>query len=200
MPRTKKQIENIREKRKTQILDASLKLFAIHGFDNVTSDDITKEAKCSHGLFYHYFNSKEEILQELIKKTKDEYREQFEDFSNEVEYKNVIDVIDMFTKKLIYLINRSEEDAYRIYMVLTLPLTSINQRKRGFDRDFFNHLRKAFEVGQEAGDLVLGDTKSLVITYYSILVGMCFTKIRLKSNLDKKFDANVIADIFKRKE
>ena len=32
------------------------------GYDNATVDDIVKKAKCSHGLFYHYFKNKKEIF------------------------------------------------------------------------------------------------------------------------------------------
>ena len=61
MPRSEAQNEVIRDKRRKKILDKSLFLFAIQGFDDITVDDITNESNCSHGLFYHYFEGKEDI-------------------------------------------------------------------------------------------------------------------------------------------
>ena len=61
MPRSEAQNEVIRDKRRKKILDKSLFLFAIQGFDDITVDDITNESNCSHGLFYHYFDGKEDI-------------------------------------------------------------------------------------------------------------------------------------------
>jgi AcrR family transcriptional regulator len=41
MPRSEAQNEVIRDKRRKKILDKSLFLFAIQGFDDITVDDIT---------------------------------------------------------------------------------------------------------------------------------------------------------------
>ena len=73
MPRTPEQNANIRDKRKAKILKKALKLFAINGFDNVTVDDITEAANCSHGLLYHYFNTREDIYNELLETKKKSY-------------------------------------------------------------------------------------------------------------------------------
>jgi AcrR family transcriptional regulator len=66
MPRNKEQNAAIRDKRRTKILEKSLKLFAINGFDEVSVDDIMDAANCSHGLFYHYFTSKEDVYNALL--------------------------------------------------------------------------------------------------------------------------------------
>lgn len=66
MPRTPEQNHLIRDKRQRQILERALWLFAMRGFDQVTIDDITMAADCSHGLFYHYFDGKEAIFNALM--------------------------------------------------------------------------------------------------------------------------------------
>ena len=67
MPRTPEQNQNIKDKRRGKLLLHALKAFAVHGYDHTAIDDITKAAKCSHGLFYHYFPSKEAVFEALIK-------------------------------------------------------------------------------------------------------------------------------------
>jgi AcrR family transcriptional regulator len=74
MPRTPEKNKIIKDKRRAKIMKTSLKLFALEGYNNISVDDITKAAKCSHGLFYHYFNDKEDVYSALMKeKEKPEY-------------------------------------------------------------------------------------------------------------------------------
>ena len=60
MPRSPEQNQIVKDRRKAKLLDNALKVFAIKGYSNTSIDSITKAARCSHGLFYHYFDSKEE--------------------------------------------------------------------------------------------------------------------------------------------
>lgn len=47
---------------KERVYQSAVSLFRRHGYDNVTIDDIAKEAKVSKGTFYLYFETKEEVL------------------------------------------------------------------------------------------------------------------------------------------
>ncbi len=67
MPRTAAQNEVIKDKRRKKLIVASLKVFAFKGLDKATIDDITAASDSSHGLFYHYFDSKEEVFDALLK-------------------------------------------------------------------------------------------------------------------------------------
>jgi TetR/AcrR family fatty acid metabolism transcriptional regulator len=53
------------DKRRT-ILDAAVRVFARQGFHTCRVSDIADEAGVAYGLVYHYFNSKEEILDTLF--------------------------------------------------------------------------------------------------------------------------------------
>ena len=53
------------EKRR-QILDAAVRVFAHQGFHATRVSDIADEAGVAYGLVSHYFNSKEEVLNELF--------------------------------------------------------------------------------------------------------------------------------------
>jgi AcrR family transcriptional regulator len=53
------------EKRR-QILDAAVRVFARQGFHATRVSDIADDAGVAYGLVYHYFNSKEEVLNELF--------------------------------------------------------------------------------------------------------------------------------------
>lgn len=51
------------EARRRQIIDAAYQCFARKGFHQTTMRDIYEEAKLSPGAVYHYFDSKDEIIQ-----------------------------------------------------------------------------------------------------------------------------------------
>lgn len=67
MPRTEKQIEALRADRKKIILDAALHVFSEQGYHGASISMVSKHAKISKGLMYNYFDSKEDLLNELLK-------------------------------------------------------------------------------------------------------------------------------------
>jgi TetR/AcrR family fatty acid metabolism transcriptional regulator len=54
------------EEKRRVILDAAVRVFARHGFHTSRVGDIAEEAGVAHGLLYHYFSSKDEVLQTLF--------------------------------------------------------------------------------------------------------------------------------------
>src|ERR1700754_3460148 len=53
---------------KEQIVKAALKLFAKQGYGSASVRQIAKAAKVSPSLMYNYFNSKEEVLKEIVQR------------------------------------------------------------------------------------------------------------------------------------
>ena len=52
--------------RRRQILDAAVRVFARQGFHTCRVSDIADEAGVAYGLVYHYFASKDEVLDTLF--------------------------------------------------------------------------------------------------------------------------------------
>jgi AcrR family transcriptional regulator len=52
--------------KRRMILDAAVRVFARQGFHHCRVSDVADEAGVAYGLVYHYFNSKEEILNTLF--------------------------------------------------------------------------------------------------------------------------------------
>ena len=65
-PRTEQQFGEIREKRKKEILDTALELFANEGFYATSISKIAAKAGISKGLLYNYFDSKEDLIKTII--------------------------------------------------------------------------------------------------------------------------------------
>jgi TetR/AcrR family fatty acid metabolism transcriptional regulator len=55
------------EERRRQILDAAVRVFARRGYHGARVGDIAEEAGVAHGLLYHYFSSKEAVLQTIFR-------------------------------------------------------------------------------------------------------------------------------------
>jgi TetR/AcrR family fatty acid metabolism transcriptional regulator len=52
--------------RRRDLLDAAVRVFARKGFHASRVGDIAEEAGVAHGLLYHYFRSKEEVLETIF--------------------------------------------------------------------------------------------------------------------------------------
>jgi TetR/AcrR family fatty acid metabolism transcriptional regulator len=55
------------EERRRAILAAAVRVFARRGYHGARVGDIAEEAGVAHGLLYHYFSSKEEVLETVFR-------------------------------------------------------------------------------------------------------------------------------------
>jgi TetR/AcrR family transcriptional regulator, fatty acid metabolism regulator protein len=55
------------EEKRRQILDAAVRVFARSGFHTSRVGDIAEEAGVAHGLLYHYFSSKADVLETIFR-------------------------------------------------------------------------------------------------------------------------------------
>src|SRR5437773_7216568 len=60
-PRSRKGVQT-----RARLLDAAKEIFEENGFLEARISDIAERAGLSHGSFYHYFDSKEQIFQEVV--------------------------------------------------------------------------------------------------------------------------------------
>ncbi len=67
-----------RGRRRDEILDAAIRVFARRGYHGARISDIAREAGSAYGLVYHYFKNKDEILDTI-------FREQWQAFLDLVE-------------------------------------------------------------------------------------------------------------------
>lgn len=65
-PRTAQQNKEIRQQTREQIIDAAFELFANEGYSKTSISAVAKKAGISKGLIYHYFNSKQSILEAIF--------------------------------------------------------------------------------------------------------------------------------------
>jgi len=63
------------QKTKKKLFHSAAKLIDKHGYDNVTIEEICRKAEVSVGAFYHYYNSKSDIIVEFFKEIDYYYEE-----------------------------------------------------------------------------------------------------------------------------
>ncbi len=110
-PRTPEQFEEIRVEKKAHIMKVALEHFARDGFHNTTISHIAQHAGISKGLMYNYFESKEELLSEIIDRSMDEVAQHFDPdrdgYLTEDEF-------ELFIRKL-FLILRQKLSFWRLF-------------------------------------------------------------------------------------
>jgi AcrR family transcriptional regulator len=65
------------EEKRRLILDAAVRVFARSGYHTSRVADIAEEAGVAHGLLYHYFPSKEEVLATVFRENWEQLLERF---------------------------------------------------------------------------------------------------------------------------
>lgn len=203
MPKTPEQNKQIKMMRKKQILDASLRLFALKGYDSVIIDDITKEAGCSHSLFYHYFRNKEDVFLELLKLAEDRAKTKSSQIVNRTDI-SAIENIQLIVTNMIEEIYNKETKPYFLYMFINLHLQTTlpnlgNKNNKKKKRNFFHLFIDLIQRGQEEGDVAPGEPKQFAIVYFSIIKGLCFTRLNTNKKTLTVPDVHIIMNLFTRK-
>lgn len=115
-PRTPTQFREIREEKKSLLMDVALSQFASEGYHNTTISKIARKAGISKGLIYNYFESKEELLSEIISKSFDEIARYFDPdrdgYLSEEEF-------ELFIRKL-FMIIREKLPFWRLFYQLLM--------------------------------------------------------------------------------
>ncbi|VBB46452.1 putative Transcriptional regulator, TetR family [uncultured Paludibacter sp.] len=116
-PKTTQQFNEIRNQRKILLMNAALKLFSEKGFTSTSISDIAKKAGVSKGLLYNYFESKDELVREIIIDGIKKITADF-DFSIKLTKDRFIELID---KNFLLIIEG--KDYWKLYIsVITQPL------------------------------------------------------------------------------
>ena len=117
MPKSDEQLIKIKDARQSEIVISALKVFCEKGYSGATINDIVKKAKCSHGLFYHYFDSKKAIF-DAVMETRGK---NMMDFLDEVlkDGTNYIEKLEKLTEYTFANMKKDEIFAYRYYFFLS---------------------------------------------------------------------------------
>ena len=123
-PRTNEQFKQIRIESRAKILVAALELFAVDGYHNTSISKIAKRADISKGLLYNYFDSKEELLKDVVVMSLDdglEMMNQMQSKMTKMQPKEVLQFsLEMFFKMLI-----NNKTMWRLTFSLAMQITNM---------------------------------------------------------------------------
>lgn len=128
----------------------AIKLFDDYGYNNVTVDDIVREANTSKGAFYFHFKSKESVIIESIREVDSQYEEWYDALADDISAK---DQLLMFSNRIL---TYAESLGVIVEKVLyASQISPENEDKRLLNdesRPIFTIFAKIIKKGQEAGD------------------------------------------------
>ena len=194
MPRTPEANQFVKEKRKKEILLAALKLFCLQGYEHVTMDRISKEAKISHGLIYHYFSKKTEILSELISESRQKFNQIFN--LDHIKTLKGTEFFQNFTEFIISAVSLGGEYSYYIALYLNFKISPTLYEDFG-STSYFKELENNFKVAQSEGKFEKGSPKEYLICYFFLLKSITMSAI-YSNNKNTIPSAEVILNLFKR--
>ena len=120
------------------ILDAAVKVFARQGFHSCRVSDVADEAGVAYGLVYHYFDSKEEILNTL-------FAERWQimlDAIVEIDARN-----DIPARDKLYLVASFIIDSYRHEPdLMKVIIVEVTRAANSFGREHLAKIREAYDL------------------------------------------------------
>ena len=162
--------EEQKEQRKQLIIFKALELFARKGYSDTKIGDIAKAANMSVGLMFHYFESKEQLYEALVR-----MGAQGTNVPLDMDFENPLDYFSGFLKTLFQY---AKEQPWVFYMFV---LMSQARRSDGIPPHIkeiamsVNQVEQSAEIiaaGQQYGYFREGDPYSLSFAFWSSVQGI----------------------------
>jgi AcrR family transcriptional regulator len=169
-------ITNKREKqrleRRWQILQCSLDMIISRGFEAMKIRDIAQKLNISTGLFFNYFESKEQVYEELVKLG-------LSGPAGVLELtKNNIAPIDLFEKMTDVILGALKADTFTgkmfLLMFRAMQRDSVPEKVKRLLEEFdpVTPLIPVIQRGQALGQIKPGNPVALIITFWGALQGV----------------------------
>jgi len=136
-----------REDKRRRLLEAAVRVFARAGYHGSRVGDIAEEAGVAHGLLYHYFSSKEEVLRTIFRENWGELLKRFRavERSDEPADEKLEGIA-----KILLRTWRNDPDLVTV-MVREVARSRHLQEEVGAVREAFAIVQRIVEQGQEEG-------------------------------------------------
>lgn len=168
--------QKIERVRRQQIINSALYFFNEKGYSKTAIDDICKSLKISHGLFYHYYTNKYDLLKDILKLGYESVLSKFP-----LEPIDEKEALIKFTEGLYNFIKEDLNHAY--FLSLLLKVFSDNKlreclvdalKEAGYSRVFKTNI--CFQKLDQQGRLKYSVDECLFM-YNNSVIGMTYRKI-----------------------
>ncbi|MFY0760482.1 TetR/AcrR family transcriptional regulator [Metabacillus dongyingensis] len=180
-PLNEEQLQQIRDERKEQIIEAALKVFARRGIIGTKMSMIASEAGISAGLLYRYFKSKDELFTTLVQQAIDE---------SIAGIKSIYQLPGSPLDKIKTLTAEILNEGSQLYFMLMhhartsdeVPITAKKIIEENTMKTYIDILEPLFIEGQKKGELVEDNPSELISCYLSLLSGLMTLNIQGDEN------------------
>jgi len=178
MPRTNKQNEKIRETSKNKILETTLQLYVVYGYNGTDMDTVADKAGVAKGLLYYYYKNKNKLFRELFNMV----MKKITDISNEffLKTKGMTPVEKLVSYSVdIFGLGISNPDYIRFSMRLPFDAYSVFgpdgwQEGMSASRIHMKNLEKIIGDGMEQDRMNCRDAASGANAYWTVFVSGLF--------------------------
>ena len=174
---TKKTSKRVTNETKGRIVSAAWKLFYQYGYSNTTIDDIVEESNTSKGSFYHYFNSKDDLMGSLSYLFDEKYEELTETMDPSL---SPVDKLITMNRELFLMIENTVSVSMLSQLFAAQLTSSSEKHLLDPDRTYYKLLRQIAIEGQSQGifrdDLSVNDiTKSYALYERGMMYDWCIS-------------------------
>ena len=163
---------------KCKIVNAAWELFYKMGYDNTTVDEIISLSETSKGSFYHYFSTKDELLESISFWFDDKYvklETQMQDSLNSFEK------LMYLNEKVFEMVEEKIPMELLAYMYSTQLVTKGKVHLLDKNRVYYKLITKIISEGQLSNQLVPGFlpdeiTKAFALSERGIIFDWCISK------------------------
>ncbi|MBD5507779.1 MAG: TetR/AcrR family transcriptional regulator [Lachnospiraceae bacterium] len=159
-----------KEVRRLQIIQTTLDLFVERGYYGTKTSQISRRAGISEGLLFHYFPTKEALLEELINIGLEGMR-----MPMQIHAESGLDFFYQFTEMLFANVKKNRFIAQMfVFMGHVVWAEDIPERLRKLAAsvDTIAHSQRWVEAGQQDGSIRQGDVMALSNMYWCAIHGI----------------------------
>lgn len=135
------------ESNKNKIFVTAIDLISQKGYDNVSINEICSASGFTKGAFYHYFNSKEDLLMQLHRDVDDFY---LVEVIPRINGKSATEQLTQFIQEFSYCGYGAGVDI--IKQLFKSQTSSLNNFMNDYERPFFKLLIDIIKRGQQNGE------------------------------------------------
>ncbi|MCR5665653.1 MAG: TetR/AcrR family transcriptional regulator [Eubacterium sp.] len=176
---------------KKRIIDTALNTIRDNGYEKTSVKQICKGAQITVGTFYHYFESKEMLILQLLPKIEDYYETRKKELEQEAAPEKIRDYF-------AYLIDYPFEE----YIDLLPPVMKSEEAVKIIDQNRLEVILNLVEEGQQKGSITMEyDAKFMAEALLYSVRGLFIRWIMVKDDFDYRTHAhlavNLLIDKFK---
>lgn len=175
---------DVSQERKNQIVTAAQKVFSKFGFHNARMSDIAEESGLSKGTLYLYFDSKDQIIINLLTEL---FEPELKHLRKLVDQdRPALDRIEDYTERVIHDMERMMK-----WMPIAFEFVSLAFRRETVQSVLQNYYREHLKIlvpllkqGMERGEFIPHDPEEAAIAFGAVVEGTALLWVYDRQNID----------------